>query len=150
MTREGSSSTSGSIIVESIPAGADVLYDGTKVGVTPITIDEVPLVRHEIKVVLPRHAVYEEAVDIPKSTGQAKVTAILKHITGRVVVDSKPDKADILIDGVPKGQTPKTIVDLDMASAKSLEIRLKGFQPHIQELKWPQDGKIDINVNLKR
>ncbi|MBA2542078.1 MAG: protein kinase [Deltaproteobacteria bacterium] len=150
MTREGSGTTSGSIIVESLPTGADVLYDGTKVGVTPITIDEVPLVRHEIKVVMPRHAIYEENVDIPKATGQVKVMAILKQITGRVVVDSKPDKADILIDGVPKGQTPKTIVDLDMASAKTVEVRLKGFQPHIQELKWPQDGKIDINVNLKR
>jgi serine/threonine protein kinase len=150
MTREGAEVTSGSIIVESLPTGADVLYDGTKVGVTPITIDEVPLVRHEIKVVLPRHAVYEEDVDIPKATGQTKVMAILKQINGRIVVDSKPDKADILIDGVPKGQTPKTIVDLDMASAKTVEIRLKGYQPHIQELKWPQDGKIDINVSLKK
>jgi serine/threonine protein kinase len=151
MTRESAEPTSGSIIVESLPAGADVLYDNTKVGVTPITIDEVPMsARHSIKVVLPRHAIYEETIDIPKATGQVKVMALLKQITGKLVVDSKPDKADILVNGEPKGQTPKTIVDLDMASAKSVEIRLKGYQPHIQELKWPQDGKIVIDVNLKK
>jgi hypothetical protein len=151
MTRDTTSSTHGSIVVESVPAGADVLYDNTKVGVTPITIDEVPMTsRHAIKLVLPRHAIYEEAVDIPKSIGQYKVMAILKSINGKLVVDSKPDKADILINGEPKGQTPKTIVDLDMASAKTVEIRLKGFQPHIQELKWPQDGTITLNVSLKK
>jgi serine/threonine protein kinase len=151
MTREGSSSTHGSVIVESVPAGADVLYDNTKVGVTPITIDEVPMSsRHSIKLVLPRHAIYEETIDIPKGTGQAKVMAILKQITGKLVVDSKPDKADILINGEPKGQTPKTIVDLDMSSAKTVEIRLKGFQPHIQELNWPQDGKVVLDVTLKK
>ncbi len=151
MTREGGSSTHGSVIVESVPAGADVFYDNTRVGVTPITIDEVPMAaRHSIKLVLPRHAVYEETVDIPKGTGQSKVMAILKQITGKIVVDSKPDKADILINGEPKGQTPKTIVDLDMSSAKTVEIRLKGFQPHIQELNWPQDGKIVLDVTLKK
>ena len=151
MTREGGSSTHGSVIVESVPAGADVLYDNTKVGVTPITIDEVPMSsRHSIKLVLPRHAIYEETIDIPKGTGQAKVMAILKQITGKLVVDSKPDKADILINGEPKGQTPKTIVDLDMSSAKTVEIRLKGFQPHIQELNWPQDGKVVLDVTLKK
>ena len=151
MTREGGSSTHGSVIVESVPAGADVLYDNTKVGVTPITIDEVPMSsRHSIKLVLPRHAIYEETVDIPKGTGQAKVMAILKQITGKLVVDSKPDKADILINGEPKGQTPKTIVDLDMSSAKTVEIRLKGYQPHIQELNWPQDGKVVLDVTLKK
>jgi hypothetical protein len=94
--------------------------------------------------------VYEEAVEISNSRPDAKVMALLKQITGKLVVDSKPDKADILINGEPKGQTPRTIIDLDMASAKTVEIRLKGFQPHIQELKWPQDGKIDLNVTLKR
>ena len=151
MTREGASPTHGSIIVESLPAGADVVYDNTKVGITPLTIDEVPLSsRHLIQIVLPRHAVYEETVDIPKATGQSKVMAILKQITGKLVVDSKPEKADILINGEPKGQTPKTIVDLDMGSAKTVEIRLKGFQPIIQELKWPQDGTIRLDVILKK
>ncbi len=151
MTREGTSSTHGSIIVDSVPPGADVLYDNTKVGVTPLTIDEVPLAaRHSIKLVLPRYAVHEETVDIPKATGQSKLTVILKQITGKLVVDSKPEKADILVNGEPKGQTPKIVVDLDMASAKTVEIRLKGYQPHIQELKWPQDGKIDLNVTLRK
>jgi serine/threonine protein kinase len=152
-TRESPGSSTGSIVVESVPTGAEVFYDGTRLaGVTPITIDEVPIgSRHEIKVVLPGHAVYEETVDVLKGTGGlAKVSATLKSITGRLRIISKPDKADILINGEIKGITPKTVTDLDMKSTKTVEIRLKGYQPYIKELKWPQDGAIDINANLTK
>jgi serine/threonine protein kinase len=152
-TRETPGTTNGSIIVESSPAGAEVFYDGTRLaGVTPLTIDEVPIgSRHEIKVVLKGHAVYEQTVDVLKATGgTAKVSALLKTITGRLRIVSKPEKADILINGEIKGVTPKTVTDLDMSSTKTVEIRLKGYQPYIQELKWPQDGTIDINATLKK
>ena len=42
----------GSIRVDSVPAGAEVTFDGTRLaGVTPMTIDHVPVgTRHEVKV----------------------------------------------------------------------------------------------------
>jgi len=151
-TRENVTPTTGSITVESIPSGAEVSYDGTKlIGVTPMTIDDVPLgTRHDIKVDLAEHESYTEPVDLPKTLGQAKIVAILKPITGKLFVDSKPDKADILINGEPRGTTPRKIVDLDMKSAKTLEVRLKGYQPFQVKLVWPADGNLTVNATLTK
>ena len=35
-----------------------------------------------------------------------------------------------------------------MKSTKTIEIRLKGYQPFKQILKWPPDGNLEINATL--
>ncbi len=37
-----------------------------------------------------------------------------------------------------------------MSSAKTLELRLKDYQPLIQPLEWPANGEININTKLQR
>jgi hypothetical protein len=37
-----------------------------------------------------------------------------------------------------------------MAEAKRLELRLKDYQPYIQQLTWPANGEIDIDTKLGR
>jgi serine/threonine-protein kinase len=141
-----------SIHIESNPQGAEVSYDGTKLaGVTPITIDSVPTgFRHEIKVQYPHHRPYVETVDIPKTGGQLQVTAILKPITGKLAVDTVPGGADVYINGQPRGHTPTTITDLDMDSAKKIELKLRGYQDFAQDLVWPANGELAIEAKLQR
>jgi serine/threonine protein kinase len=140
------------IDVESIPKGAEVSYDGTKLaGLTPMHIDKVPLgTRHEIKVELARHKPFVDNVDIPKNGGEVTVNAALKPITGKLVVVTQPDGAEIRIDGQLRGRAPTTINDIDMASAKTVELRLKDYQPYIQNLEWPANGEIDIDKKLQK
>jgi hypothetical protein len=149
-TQENAIPTTGTIEVDSVPSGAEVLYDGTELaGETPLTIDNVPLgTRHEITFQLADYKPKVESVDLPKTTGKAKIVGFLQPITGRLVVSSKPSKADILLNGEPRGTTPRTIPDLDMKSTKTIEIRLKGYQPFKQILKWPPDGNLEINATL--
>ena len=144
--------SSATIRVESVPAGAEVSYDGTKLaGITPMSIDQVPLgTRHEIKVELARHKPYVENVDISKNGGEVEVTATMKPITGKLVVVTQPDGAEIRIDGQLRGRAPTTINDIDMATAKTLELRLKDYQPYIQPLEWPANGEIDIDKKLQK
>ncbi len=144
--------TVGSIHIESVPAGAEVSYDGTRLaGTTPFTIDDVPVgTRHEIKIDLALHKPYLETVDIPKTGSEYKVMALLKPVTGKLVVNSRPGGAEIRINDQLRGRTPTTINDIDMASAKKLEIRLKDYQPHIQELTWPASGQIDLDIPLQK
>jgi hypothetical protein len=150
-TREGPP-TLGSILVESVPPGAEVYYDNTRLaGTTPFTIDDVPLgTRHDIKVELPRHKPYLETVDIPKSGGEHKVMALLKPVTGKLVVNSRPGGAEIRINDQLRGRTPTTINDVDMGSARKLELRLKDYQPFVQDLTWPDNGQIDLDIPLQR
>ena len=137
--------------VESVPSGADVLFDGTRlVEKTPLNIDGAKVgSRHTIRIELARHSAFEDSVDIPKAGGEVAVTAMLKPITGKILVDSVPSNAEVHINGQLRGRTPTTIPDLDMASARKLEIRLKGYQPFVQDLVWPADGKIQIIAKLK-
>jgi serine/threonine protein kinase len=138
------------VTVTSQPSGAEVSYDGTKLaGLTPMHIDKVPLgTRHEIKVELARHKAYVDNVDIPKNGGEVTVSAGLAPITGKLVVVTQPDGAEIRIDGQLRGRAPTTINDIDMASAKTVELRLKDYQPYIQTLEWPANGEIDIDKKL--
>lgn len=106
--------------------------------------------RHEVKVELARHKVHTETVDVPKRGGEVSVKAILVPITGKLRVVSEPDGAEIWIDGKLRGRAPTTIGDIDMTSAKVLELRLKDYQPFVQKLVWPDNGEINIDAKLAR
>ncbi|HEY1556870.1 MAG TPA: protein kinase [Kofleriaceae bacterium] len=140
----------GTIRVASNPPGAEVSYDGQRLaGITPMTIDAVPPgTRHEIQVTYPRHQPYVETVDIPKQGGEVAITAGLKELMGKLVINTVPAGADIYINGQPRGHTPTTISDIDMDSAKKLELRLKGYQDYEMELQWPANGEIDLDRKL--
>jgi serine/threonine protein kinase len=151
-TSESSTPTVGSIHVESVPPGAEVRYDGTRLaGVTPMTVDSVPVgTRHEIRVDLARHAPHLESVEVPRTGGEQSITAVMVPITGKLVINTNPGGADIYIDGQPRGRTPTTISDIDISTAKKLEIRLKDYRPYLQDLEWPVSGEITIDRRLER
>ncbi len=141
----------GSIHVDSVPQGAEVLYDGTRLaGTTPMTIDAVPVgTRHTLELQLARHKPFTQPVDIPKTGGEVPITAMLKPITGKLRIATKPDGADIYVDGQLRGRTSTTINDIDMAAAVKLELRLKDYRPYVQNLEWPANGEIDLDVKLE-
>ena len=136
--------------IVSVPSGAEVLFDGTRLtDKTPLTIEGAPVgTRHSIRLELSHHEPYEESVDIPKTGGEVSVTTSLKPILGKIMIDSVPPNAEIHINGQLRGRTPTTISDVEMDNAKRLELRLKDYQPFIQDLTWPSDGKIRINAKL--
>ncbi|MFT3696244.1 MAG: PEGA domain-containing protein [Kofleriaceae bacterium] len=145
--------TTGTVHVESVPPGGEIYLDGTHVaGVTPLTIPfDLPVgTRHEIRVELAKHKVHTENVDIPNDGKEVDVTAVLDPITGKLRINTTPPGADIILDGQVRGRTPATINDIDMSSAKKLELRLKDYQPVVQTLTWPASGTIDIDKNLTR
>ena len=143
----------GTIHLESVPPGGEIFVDGTHVaGVTPQTLP-FPLqvgTRHEIRIELAKHKPHVENVDIPQDGREITVTAVMDPITGRLRVVTTPVGADVIVDGTLRGRTPTTINDIDMASAKKLELRLKDYQPVIQTLTWPANGEIDIEKNMTR
>ena len=150
-TRE-TAPTVGSIFVESVPAGAEVTYDGTRLAdKTPLTIKNVPIgTRHEVKVELARHKPYTDTVDIPKTGTEVPVMALLKPVTGKLVINSQPGGAEVWINGQNRGRTPTTINDVDLQSARRIELRLKDYQPYQHDLEWPSNGQITIDAKLNR
>lgn len=150
-TRDSAPSV-GRVNIESVPPGAEVVFDGTRLaGTTPMTVDSVPVgTRHEVRVELARHKAYVETVDIPKVGGEIPIKAMMTPITGKVRVITQPDGAEIWIDGKLRGRAPTTINDIDMGSAKVLELRMKDYKPYTQSLDWPANGEINIDQTLQR
>jgi len=149
-TREGAP-TAGSVHLESVPSGAEVRFDGTLLtDRTPLTIDGAPVgTRHTIRIELAGYEGVEETIDIPKTGREVSVMKSLRPLTGKILVDSTPEGAEIRINGELRGRTPMTINGVDMSSAKVLELRLKDYQPYRKDLVW-KDGRIDINAALQR
>jgi serine/threonine protein kinase len=142
----------GTVKIDSVPPGAEVVFDGERLtDKTPLSLPGVPPgTHHDIRLELARHQPYTETIDIPKGGGDVAVTALLKPVTGKLVVNSRPGGAEIRIDDEVRGRTPTTITDIDMTSAKHIELRLKDYQPYVQDLTWPSNGQIDLDVTLKK
>jgi len=149
MTRQ-SAPTSGLVRIESVPAGGDVYVNNNLTGKTPLTIERPIGTRHEIRVELARHRPHAETVEIPRTGAEIPVNAILRPITGKIIVSSQPAEAEIWIDGQLRGRTPTTLNDIDIGTAKKLELRLKGYQPFVTALDWSPDGQITLNPRLLR
>jgi hypothetical protein len=144
--------TTGSLYIESVPDKAEVFVDGNKIDkLTPVTINDVPIgSRYEIRVEIARHQPFRDTVEIPPGGGQVTVTALLKPVTGKIIVNSQPGEAEIWINGQLRGRTPTTLNDVDMGGATKLELRLKGYQPFVKDLSWPENGQISLDVKLQR
>jgi hypothetical protein len=140
----------GSIRVVSNPSGAEIFIDGTRMKLpTPDRIEHFELgSHHEVRVVLAKYKPYVETVDIPKDGGEVTVAAALARITGKILVTSTPSGADILINNEPRGRTPTTLTDIDVNSAETIEIRLRGYQPFVKTLEWPATSEITISAKL--
>jgi hypothetical protein len=137
--------------VDSVPHGADVYFDGMHLsGTTPLAVpNETAGKTIEIRVELAKHKTATEQFQIPAAGGDVTFMADLKALTGKLVIVSKPDGADLYIDGRLRGRTPVTISDVDLES-KLVELRLKDYQPYTQPLKWPASGEIDIDAKLAK
>jgi eukaryotic-like serine/threonine-protein kinase len=137
--------------VDSVPHGADVYFDGMHLaGKTPLAVpNEATGKTIEIRVELAKHKTATEQFEVPAAGGDVTVMADLKPLTGKLVIVSKPDGADLYIDGRLRGRTPVTISDIDL-EAKLLELRLKDYQPYSLPLKWPASGEIDIDAKLAK
>jgi hypothetical protein len=144
--------TAGSVRLESVPAGASALFDGTRMTErTPLTVDGVPLgSHHTIRFELDGYQAVEETVDIPKDGRQVQVQKQLTPAaTGKIVIDSKPRGAEIWINNTRRGLSPTTLTGIDMSSTKQIELKLNPYEPFRQNLVW-KDGRADVNATLQQ
>jgi serine/threonine protein kinase len=141
LTREATPSAA-SVRVVSVPAGADVTFDGTLLGErTTMTVEAVPVAsRHKIVVSLRHYQPYTEEITIPRTGGTVQVMAQLTSQTGKIVINTTPGGAQIWINGQPRGTTPTTLSGIDIDSTSSIELLHKDFGKYAVPLKWDAAG----------
>ena len=105
----------GKIKVTSSPSYAEVYLDGTYRGKTPITLSNVKVGKHTIKVTKKDYYDYSETVQV-RGNVTTPVFAPLQPIprTGSLDIDSDPSYAEVYLDGVYQGRTSLTIPNLEV------------------------------------
>lgn len=135
---------SGSIYVQSTPSGAEMSIDGTYKGITPLSIPDVSIGYHTIKLTKSGYEDYYTG-KIYISTGETKlISASLARVvpttrptstvptTGYASIDSDPHNAIIEVDGDYSGTTPRTVpVSLGYHTIK---LTKSGYEDHIKEI----------------
>ncbi len=157
-------STTGSIAVSSVPAGAEVALDGSNRGVTPtygdLELRDIPTGSHTLVLRLDGYDEYRITVQVsPDATvkvqprlvhsGGSAPTSTPTTITNRGAIEASsiPSGAKVAVDGLYKGTTPFTITDVP-AGPHTLVLTLEGYieREQVVEVRAGQTVKVDANL----
>ena len=116
---------SGSLRLDSDPAGATVSLAGAVLGKTPLVIPQLPPGECQLSLAYPSWPVTSFKTTISENV-EATETVRLPH--GKLTVESTPLGATVLLGGRAVGQTPLTLERVP-AGARKLTLQAKDFPP---------------------
>ena len=134
----------GNLLVRTSPEGATVFIDGDRRGVTPLTVQKLPLGTRRVRVQRDGFTTEERQVALTRSRPSRSLDLRLTRTesaaaagaagaaptakTGSLIVESRPTGATVLINGRPAGTTPVTLGDLAPGSY-TVQLQLADFRP---------------------
>ena len=136
--------------LSSTPPGAKVFLDDAESSLrTPTTLPSLSTARkHTIGFYLEGYRFWTKELELkPGETRTIEVS--LTRDFGSLLVDSVPQKALVLIDGTPAGQTPFTRDDLIPGKVYKIEVWQEGFAGYSEEIKAEAGRKLEIRTTLK-
>ena len=138
--------------IDSIPSGADVVFDGRFVGETPatVTISGTGVLEHTISISMLGYAAWTGTYPLNPTGGQivyVNATLIPETNIGSIVVTSSPTGALATIDG-GKGQiTPWTYTGLQ-SGPHIVQVFLSGYTSYSETVEVPSGGTAHVNAVL--
>jgi hypothetical protein len=135
------------LVVRTIPGGATVSLDGQRLdGVTPLAID-VALAEgpHSLRLALGAGEPVERKIAVSTGDRFVLVSETLQS-AGRVVVDTRPPAARVLLDGRDVGRAPVTLDGVGTDKPHVVEARKLGFRTATATI--PVDRAADHAVTL--
>ena len=138
------------LVVETTPAGAEVLVDGTLVGKTPLERSDI---RSGVREVRLRHPHYETVRESGKRFGDGRVVRIQRRLVrgrGALTVTATPRQAWVEVGG--KRLAERTPVTLEDLPAGRVEVKLGASEHHplSVEVEIPKDGLARLERRLER
>jgi serine/threonine protein kinase len=150
VTRESSSSSPVvSLRIDTHPAGAKIFVDGAEQpGVTPLFFKEAKRgARYVVKAELAGFEPKSKEVLVGEGDTPNDII-FLDKIRVRLVVSSKPLRANVFLDGVRVGTTP---IDLKFESPpEKVEITMPGYKRFEKQLDWAGKTEETVEATLER
>ena len=134
--------------VSSYPTEAEVYVDGIKKGLTPITIDDLPLGEHFVEVKKQNFAIWSQKIDA-ESYKVIQLVATLQPQSASLSVNSTPPGATVYLNGKNEGVTPIVINNLD-AGKYDLRLTMDGYAPYEEQITVSKGEEVERNITLKK
>ncbi len=133
------------LTVRSSPPGAGITLNGEFRGETPLELAVRSGVRYRLQAFRSGYASAERSVELPAGA-ERTIDLELLRLTGTVVVQARPENAELLVNGRPRGAANQTL-ELP-TEPQRLEIRLPGYAGYSTEI-TPREGITqEIKVRL--
>lgn len=137
-----------SVTIDSVPeSGASVLMAGVDQGVTPVTISGIASGDYEVVLYLERYRRTIEAITVTEEPEQT-FSIEMKPITGSFTVYSKPEGAEVYLDGERAGVTPLINRTLQIGEY-SYELRHPDYYPVENSFVVEDSFKMEFNHELR-
>ena len=136
----------GTLIINSVPANAEVVMDGKPIGRTPYR-DQVEEGRHEIELRRNGYVTLKKSVHVKSKAVVRMAKMVLEVKPGSIQVNSKPSGAGIFINGKNYGDTPFKISNLKPGSYL-IRLEKSGHDPAIRKVNLPAGENLDLMFNL--
>ena len=98
----------GLLLILSTPSGADIDLDGVSAGKTPLYLHDAPFGQHRITASAPGHLPRVITVTVADQVPQ-KIEINLTSDSARIMVETAPTGAVIMLDGATIGKTPQDL-----------------------------------------
>jgi len=135
------------ILIRSTPAGATVTLDDVRLeGATPVFVDaRLDDGQHTAKIALAAGTPAQRKFTLARDDRGLMLAENLQS-SGTVIVESRPPKARVLLDGVDKGATPLSIASVSTDKAHVVEVRKDGYK--IATSPIPVDRPAELKAQL--
>ncbi len=140
----------GRIFAATVPAGADILLNGKDTGLTtPAELKDIELFAPN-KVAFRLEGYRSEEIDFTlESVLLRRITVEMVRAETRLAVRSKPDGAQVLVDGKEAGVTPWVWEKAEPGKIYRIEVRKPGHRSYSEEVFMPFSGTpVELEIPL--
>jgi len=135
------------LTIISVPDGANVHLDEQFIGTTPVTVDRAEAGTHLLRVEKKGFLAFRKVVEVG-ADGVTVTAELVGAATGTLVVTSTPDRADVVVDGEPMGQTPLTLSDLTL-TLHSVQITRDGYEAWSGDVDLSETPQAQVEATLE-
>lgn len=139
--------STGLLLVDSNPQGADVVIDGVSKGNTPLLLTELPLGSYKIEFRSINHLPRTMTAELVDRTPVRLFSELVSN-TAQLVVTSVPDDAEVRIDGILVGNTPVTIEEIQAGEAE-VKVSKRGYTPYQKRMVFEATKPYKLDTTLE-